>query len=627
MSIMSDARRVLGLLKPERKSYTLGLGALSAVNFSDAAAPIFMAVAIDLTEAAITQSVPSTPPLLTKLGISAGSFSIMGAIGCYLLLMLVGNVARYPMMMHTAVPSHRIGQTLRRELATHLLRLSQPFYDRAKSGDLMSLATADINAVRMMLGPGVLVGMDTTLLASMVLLVMFAMSWQLALIAIIPLPLIAIVTNVLAHAEYDRFEAVQEDLGALTERVRESYAGIRIIQGYAREEHDEERFHDHSLGHYAKNMHLTRIRSVFDPTLDLFMGASNVLVFIFGGLMVLEGSITLGTFVAFIFLINYLSGPMIGFGWSVTLFQRGRASLRRLDEFWAQPIEIADHGAVVASHADASGHILIKDLSFTYAGPAPLDDEELLLARSQEEAEQQELRPALSHVSLEIPAGTTLGLIGAVGSGKSTLARMLVRLYEPPEGSILLDGKPLHDISLKSLREAIVMAPQNTFLFSDTVERNVMISAAQPDASPAVYTQLASLHEEIDALKKGYDTMLGERGVNLSGGQRQRLAIARAIAADPKVLILDDCLSAVDARTEEAILENLRRVFDGRTGIIISHRVRAVQRCDQIAVLEQGRVIERGTHKQLLAMEDGVYARIAREQVDEQEDDLDGAAE
>lgn len=629
MRLTHDIKRFRELLRPERGAYALGLFALFMVNITEAAAPIFMAVAIDLTEASLTGSAVKTPPALAMLGISAASFTIISAILCYLVLQTVANVARYPMLMHTAVPSHRIGQTLRRKLVTHLLSLSQSFYDRSRSGDLMSLATADINAVRMMMGPGVLVGIDTLFIVSMVLLVMFALSWELTLIALIPLPLIALFTNFFSHAEYNRFEAVQEDIGELTERTRESYAGIRIIQGYAREDFDGDRFQDYSLRHYAKNMHLARIRSFFDPTLDLMMGASNVLVFVYGGLMVVENTMTLGTFVAFLFLINYLSGPMIGFGWAISLFQRGRASLRRLDAFWDTKIEIQNSEEAKPHRGD--GGLVIKDLSFAYAGPKLVEDEDedpqTATADAKDDRTSEPIR-ALEGVSLELAAGQTLGIIGAVGSGKSTLARLLVRLYEPPEGTVLLDGVDIRDLELESLRETIVMAPQNTFLFSDTVARNVMLSAADPDGEPETFTELASLHSELEELKEGYDTMLGERGVNLSGGQRQRLAIARAIAADPKVLILDDCLSAVDARTEEAILGNLRRVFDGRTGVIISHRVRAVQRCDQIIVLEEGRVTERGTHAELIEA-NGYYARIAAEQTDSEdhEDHTTGAAE
>lgn len=607
MSVLHDLTRVRQLLRPERGRYTIGLGALFLVNFADAFAPVFLAVAIDLTEAALTKKPPKTPQLLELIGISSDTFSLMGAILLYLLFLLVANISRYPMLMNTAVPSHQIGQSLRQALTARLLKQSQPYYDRAKSGDLMSLATADIQAIRMMLGPGILVGTDTIFLLGLVLLVMFGMSWQLSLVALIPLPFIAIITNLLSHAEFKRFEAVQEDLADMTERTRESYAGIRIIQGYAQEPYDQKRFDRYSFEHYLKNLRLARVRALFDPTLDWMMGASIALVFVFGGLGVLKGTITLGTFIAFIFLINYLSGPMIGFGWAISLFQRGRASLGRFDAFMNEPVEIQD--APDATIVEGDGALIVQNLSFAYAGKPVEDDED---DSTEAQLDTQEPIIALSDISFDLPAGQTLGIIGPVGSGKSTLVRLLVRLYEPPEDTILLDGQDVRKVTLESLRENIVLAPQESFLFSDTVERNVLLGG-QFDRDPTIYTQQAHLHDELLGLNDGYQTMLGERGVNLSGGQRQRLAIARAIAADPKVLLLDDCLSAVDARTEEAILQNLAEVFHGRTGIIVSHRVRAVQRCDQIIVLEQGRIIERGDHASLI-QKGGYYARIAMEQ-------------
>lgn len=589
MPLMRDLRRVAALLHPERFKYSLGLASLFLVNASDVAAPLFLAVAVDLTEAALTGNPPGTPQILATLGLETATFSLLGAIALYLSLQVLANVMRYPMLMFSAVPSHQIAQGLRNHLVDHLLRLSQPFYDRAKSGDLMSRATADINATRMMLGPGILVGTDTLFLFGMVLLVLFGISWQLTLIAMIPLPLIGIVTNKLSHIEYQRFEAVQEDIGALTERSRESYAGIRILQGYAREDHDRARFAEHSLAHYAKNLRLARVRAVFDPTLDLFIGLSQVLVLVFGGLRVVDGSLSLGSFVAFLFLVSYLSGPMIGFGWAVSLFQRGRASLHRLDDLFDEPIDIAD--PKVPRETRGQGHLRLSSLTYAYT---PEDT------------------PALCDIEIEVHAGQTLGVIGSVGAGKSTLARLLTRLYDPPPQTVFLDHVDVRDLRLDALRQAIVMAPQDTFLFSDTVARNVALSRHGDDVVHEA-ARLAQIHEEIEALPETWDTMLGERGVNLSGGQRQRLAIARAIACDPSVLVLDDCLSAVDARTEEAILDSLQIVFEGRTGVIISHRVCAVKRCDHIVLLDAGRILEQGTHAELIEL-DGEYADIARRQ-------------
>ena len=599
MSWRAQSARVRQLLRPERSRYLLGLTALFVVNLCDALAPVFMAVAIDLTQAQLTQAPPKTPTLLSLLGLSSDDFSLHGAVLIYVSVLLSANLARYPMLMFTAVPSHRIGQRLRRALAEHLLTLDQAFYDRARSGDLMSLATSDINAIRMMLGPGVLVGTDTVFLFSLVLMVMFGMSWSLACVALIPLPLIALITNRLSHAEFDRFEASQQELATLTERVRESFAGVRILQGYAQEGYDRARFERASLKYYTRALALARVRALFDPTLDLMMGLSIALVFVAGGLAVLREQLSLGTFVAFIFLVNSLSGPMIGFGWAVSLWQRGRASLARLDEFLAQTPQVQDSPAALAHQGP--GQLELRALTFRYPSAPPSTP------------------PALQDISLRLEAGQTLGVLGPVGSGKSTLMRLLTRQYEPPPGAILLDGQDLRQLTLTSLRRQVVLAPQDTFLFSDTVARNICLGQPERQAEAPALAQQAQLHHELEALKDGYQTMLGERGVNLSGGQRQRLAIARALATQPRVLLLDDCLSAVDASTEEAILRNLRQVFQGRTGVIVTHRVRAVQRCDLILVLDQGRVIERGTHEQLMRL-DGYYARAAREQSDEAAD-------
>jgi ATP-binding cassette subfamily B multidrug efflux pump len=622
----------LGLFRLEGRRYSLGILALLAVDIADVLAPLCIAVAIDLARAQLSGGPAETVSILAAFGLRSEDFSLISAVGAFLGLQLAANAFRYPMLVNVAGPSHRLGQRLRNGLVDKLLSLSRPFYDRTKSGDLMSLGTADVTAARMMLGPAVLTGVDAIFLFVLVLALMFALSWKLALVAMIPLPFIAFFTNKLSHAEYQRFEAVQEDLAKLTERARETYGGIRVLQAYAREPYARERFAAASLDHFRLNLRLAQVKSVFEPTLDLMLGVAHALVLGFGAVAVARGELTLGTFVAFLFLVGNLSGPMIGFGWAVSLVQRGRASLSRLDALAAEPVEIYDAPGAVA--ADGPGHIRVRGLRFAFAN-APVEgaasagvaldaERETVIAAPDHPApqplpgepadERAPGEPILDGVDLDLQPGKRLGVIGRIGAGKSVLTQLLVRLYEPPAGAITIDGRDVRDLTLASLRRLIAVVPQDTFLFSDTVRRNVCLAPESEAGDPLPPLRAARVEAEVTALPKGIDSLLGERGVDLSGGQRQRVAIARALAADPRVLVLDDCLSAVDAETEAAILAAFEEALADRSAIIVSHRVIALQRCDEIVVLEHGRVAERGTHDELIAL-GGRYAEIARDQM------------
>jgi ATP-binding cassette subfamily B protein len=439
------------------------------------------------------------------------------------------------------------------------------------------------------------VGTDTILLITFVVLVLLSMSPTLTMITVIPLPFIAWMTNVLSKREYERFEDVQKDVGDLTERARESFAGIRIVQGYATEAEDLRRFTNRSLIHMGKQLRLARVRSVFQPTLDLMPGFSTVLVLIFGGAQVARGSLTIGAFVAFLFLVGFLSGPMIGFGWTVTLFQRGRASLSRVMAFLGEPVTITGgtRQVDVANGVDLE----VRNLTFAFG---------------------EGTEPVLTGIRFHVQSGRTLGITGPVGAGKSVLANLLVRLYDPPAGTILVNGVDIRELETENLRQVFSLAAQENFLFSDSIARNILLSGQVPDdGDPQPYARLAAIHDEISAMPEQYSTLLGERGVTMSGGQRQRTSIARAIAAPAPILVLDDCLSAVDSRTEMAILAQMRQVFASRSGIIISHRIAAIRECDEIIVLDHGRIVERGTHASLLEA-DGYYARTARAQSEQE---------
>lgn len=591
MGPFPELRRMARLLWPERRHYALGLVALAVVNVADVIGPLFIALAVDLVAARHGGPAPGMPALFRWLGITPAHFGLGGAIAAYLALQVLSNAARYPMMMEVSVPSHRVGQRLRNRLVDRLLRLGRPFYDRTGAGPLMSTTTSDVNAVRMFLGPGILVAADTLMLVVLVLGVMVALSWPLTVAALLPLPLLALATHRFSHAEYRWHRAVQDDLARLTERARETYAGLRIVQGYAREKHEAGRFGADSRRHLGLNLRLARVRSLYDPSLEVLLGLSVLLVLVAGGAQLARGRLSVGTFLAFTFLVGQLSGPMIGFGWAVSLFQRGRASLGRIEHLAGAPLEVEDAPGAVA--ADGPGALELRGLTFRFPG-AP--------------------RPALDDVSLRLPPGRTLGIVGPVGSGKSTLLALLVRLYDPPPGTVFLDGADVRGLTLASLRRAVVLAPQDAFLFGDTVTRNVLPGADGDRSADALrLAGLAAVREEIEALPQGPDTLLGERGINLSGGQRQRVALARTLAAGPRVLLLDDSLSAVDAPTEARILAGLAEALAGRSAVIVSHRVQAVRGCDEILVLDAGRVVARGRHEELLAA-GGWYATIATEQ-------------
>jgi ATP-binding cassette subfamily B multidrug efflux pump len=580
---MRELRSILPYYRPYKKALAGGLTCVFFANVFQIAAPYLMKLAIDG---------------LDDPGATGRRVALLG--GLIVAAAIVGGVFRYGMRELVNGVSRRIETDLRDDFFRHLLRLDATFHGATRTGDLMSRATNDTSAVRMAAGPAVMYTANTAFSFVFALSLMLWISPRLTLFAMIPMVLLPVVVLGFGGIIHRRFEDIQEQFSSLSTFVQENLTGVRIVRAYTQEQEQARQFDAHNEDYRAKNMRLVITSGAFHPLLMLISGTAMVLVTWLGGAEVIAGRITLGEFVAFGFYLALLIWPMIALGWVVNLFQRGSASMGRINKILsARPaLAVPDRGA---SLEGARGRLEFRDVSFAY--PA---------------TERQVLR-AISFVA---EPGETVALVGPTGSGKSTLVALLSRLYDPSEGEILLDGIPLTSVDPSELRSRIGMVPQDSFLFSETIAGNIGLGLDAPKPSAkggppdAVRraAEIAQLHDQILAFPGQYDTVLGERGINLSGGQKQRATLARALAREPLVLILDDALSAVDTHTESAILEDLRSAMSERTAFIISHRVSAVMHADQILVLEDGAIVERGKHADLISAS-GTYARLLRRQM------------
>ncbi len=548
----------------------------------------------------ITQVIGVIVPLIVKAGIDglahhAAARRLLFYAGLLLGVALAKAVFQFWMRWILIGISRDIEYDLRNDLFAHLCRLSQRFYTQTRTGDLMSKLTNDLNAVRNLVGPGIMYSASTLVVGAATISLMLHLDWRLTVLALLPLPCVSLLVKIFGQKIHDRFEKIQAMYSEMTERVRENLAGVRVVRAFCQEEAEMALFDRMNREFVEKNKRLIWITSCLWPAMALFFSLSFMLILVVGGRHVLAGRISLGTFTAFNLYLMYLTWPIIALGWVVNLTQRGLASLERLwTIFQAQP-DIDDRDVPPQPLRSLRGEIEFRNLNFAYNGT-----------------------PVLKNINLRIPAGRTVAIVGATGSGKSTLVSLIPRLYDAPPGTVLVDGVPIRQIPLETLRKHIGFVPQETFLFSETIRENVKFGAPQAsDAEVEQATNVSNILPEIRGFPKGLDTMVGERGITLSGGQKQRLAISRAVIRDPRILILDDALSSVDTATEERILSQLTGVLAGRTTILISHRVSTIRNADEIVVLENGEIVERGTHEQLLARH-GFYAELYRRQLIEE---------
>ena len=567
--------------KRYRRSYLWGAVCVLVMNSAWALIPPVVGRAIDD---------------MRQAGVSLGRIGMLALV----LLAISGTKAIFQFLIRWIVigVSREIEFDLRNDLFAHLETLSHSFYQRTRTGDIMARATNDLNAVRMLLGPGFMYTANTIIFTALALGFMLHISYRLTFYAFLPLPLVSIVIQYFGRRIHERFERIQAMFSEISARAQENFSGVRIIRAYVQEQAEIKGFEEANREYITRSLTLVRLMGMLWPTLETMLGLAIVLVLWLGGREVLLGRISIGQFTAFNTFMVQLTWPIIALGWVINIFQRGTASLGRIEELMKEKPEIADRPGLMPETAasELEGEIEFRNLNFAYNGV-----------------------PVLHHINLRIPAGTSLAIVGPTGSGKTTLVSLIPRIYEAAPGSVLVDGRPVADYPLAMLRRNIGFVPQETFLFSETIRED--IAFGREDASDQEVrwaAEAASIAREIESFPDGYKTLVGERGITLSGGQKQRTAIARALIRNPRILVLDDALSSVDTQTEDKILNHLREVMKGRTTIFISHRVSTVRNADRIAVLDRGRVVELGTHEELLGR-NGYYSELYNKQLLEEE--------